>query len=418
MDDRIKIAKIKIMLENPFFATGLMSLNISESKEVPTVAVDPYGNVRVNTDFIRDKTIDEVKYLLCHELLHVVFLHLIRRGSRNPILWNIAIDMAVDDFLEQSGMQVFHNLNDLYSPPRRGMSAEEIYEWLLKQFPDTKNLQGKNYDVHNEIQAGEERTKGKDCKCVGGEKNKDKGGDRREGIDNKCSDKEKYKNEEEEDDIKEIEKKWRNVLIQMFHQVRMRGSSPGWLEEAVQGIIEPKISWRQVLQQFIQQRRKVGSSWLPPNKKYLAYGIYLPSYYEEFLKLAVVIDTSGSISTDELKLFLSEVEGVLSGVRDYEILLLQCDTRVIDEQVIHTGESLPDNYTFKGRGGTDFRPAFERLEEENDLDGIIFFTDGMGDYPEKEPYVPVLWALVQDYDVPFGEKIIIEEELCSHTNFN
>ncbi len=197
----------------------------------------------------------------------------------------------------------------------------------------------------------------------------------------------------------------------MFNSARMRGNIPGWAENIIKDIISPPVPWRVILQQFIQSKRKGGSSWLPPNKKYMAHNIYLPSYYEEFLKLAVAIDTSGSIGEGDLKLFLGALNQILCSIRNYEIVVLQCDTRITDERVFYTGQEFkPEEFKIKGRGGTDFRPVFERLEKETGLDGILFFTDGNGTYPKEVPQVPVLWVLVEDYAIPFGEKIIIRRE--------
>jgi predicted metal-dependent peptidase len=67
-----------------------------------------------------------------------------------------------------------------------------------------------------------------------------------------------------------------------------------------------------------------------------------------------------------------------------------------------------ENFILIGGGGTSFKPAFKWIEENlNECLGLIYITDGYGEYPEQEPNFQVLWVLNDDCDVPFGLKFII-----------
>ena len=61
-----------------------------------------------------------------------------------------------------------------------------------------------------------------------------------------------------------------------------------------------------------------------------------------------------------------------------------------------------------GRGGTDFRPPFQFVEDKSlDISTLVYFTDGMGTFPEEPPY-PTAWVMTTDVEPPFGEIIRYE----------
>lgn len=377
---KIQRAIVQIILKSPFFAAGLLRLKIQYNKGFRTMAVDADGNIYINPDYVQDIDDKKLMFVLLHELCHCIFLHIIRQGNRNEKLWDLAIDMATNKWLSQQGFGNFGDWVSKLNAPDHLNTAEEFYQWLEKNKATVPS--DAQFDVHIKL-----NQKGKNEWDEGKQV------------------------QEKHTDIKKIEEEWKGILTQILHSCRMQGTETGGLEEICSQILESRIPWYILLQQYIQSKRKCGSTWLPPNKKYLYQGIILPSYYEDFLKLAIIVDTSGSISSRDLQLFLGSVNDIIMSVRNYEILLLQCDTKITDERTLYTGESLDTKgFEFKGRGGTDFRPAFERLNQENDIDLCLFLTDGQGNYPEKPPQYPVLWVLVEDYDVPFGEKIIIEED--------
>jgi len=120
-------------------------------------------------------------------------------------------------------------------------------------------------------------------------------------------------------------------------------------------------------------------------------------------KVAIVIDTSGSIDDKLLGIFRKEILSIL-GVNGTQAYIMSCDAAV--HQVIEPGEPCPES--FVGGGGTDFRPAFE-LAKEKHVDGIIYLTDGYGTYPASE-IIPTLWALTKGHQVPpWGQRIRVEE---------
>ena len=123
-----------------------------------------------------------------------------------------------------------------------------------------------------------------------------------------------------------------------------------------------------------------------------------------------VIDTSGSVEEEKLRRFLEKTYQILKSGQESEdrvnFHLIQCDALVQKDVKITSEKELEqvmEDLTLYGRGGTDFRPAFEYIEELRrngeltNLNGMLYFTDGMGVYPRKKPEYPV--AFVYDSEV-------------------
>lgn len=123
-----------------------------------------------------------------------------------------------------------------------------------------------------------------------------------------------------------------------------------------------------------------------------------------------VIDTSGSVGEEKLRRFLEKTYQILKSGQESEdrvnFHLIQCDALVQKDVKITSEKELEqvmEDLTLYGRGGTDFRPAFEYIEELRkngeltNLNGMLYFTDGMGVYPRKKPEYPV--AFIYDSEV-------------------
>ena len=123
-----------------------------------------------------------------------------------------------------------------------------------------------------------------------------------------------------------------------------------------------------------------------------------------------VIDTSGSVEEEKLRRFLEKTYQILKSGQESEdrvnFHLVQCDALVQKDVKITSEKELEqvmEDLTLYGRGGTDFRPAFEYIEELRkngeltNLNGMLYFTDGMGVYPRKKPEYQV--AFIYDSEV-------------------
>lgn len=142
----------------------------------------------------------------------------------------------------------------------------------------------------------------------------------------------------------------------------------------------------------------------------------------------IVIDTSMSCSGELVRRFLEETYAVLSESESYfkkiNIHVIQCDDKVQTDQVITSREEMDEymrEFTITGKGGTDFRPAFEHVNQLRrqgafrNLRGLLYFTDGEGIYPVKRPVYDTAFVFMKDRytDIsvpPWAIKLILEPE--------
>lgn len=146
---------------------------------------------------------------------------------------------------------------------------------------------------------------------------------------------------------------------------------------------------------------------------------------EEFV---IVIDTSMSCSGELVRRFLEETYGVLSENESFftkiNVHIIQCDEKVHADKKITSQKEMKDymeHLGLYGDGGTDFRPAFEWVDELlekhefHNLKGLIYFTDGFGIYPQKMPPYKTAFVFMQDnyrdVDVPvWAMKLILDKD--------
>lgn len=194
--------------------------------------------------------------------------------------------------------------------------------------------------------------------------------------------------------------------------------------------------YRSFLKKFSVLREEIGVDIDSFDYTFYSYGLSLygnmpliePQETKEVKKVeefAVVVDTSMSCSGELVRRFLEETYDVLSQnesfFRKINVHIIQCDEDVRSDVKISSEKELKaymDNLTLYGEGGTDFRPAFEYVDEKirqgefTELRGLIYFTDGYGIYPGKAPGYQTAFVFMQedyrDADVPgWAMKLVI-----------
>jgi len=366
-EDKIIRARSNLILTNPFFATIALRLRIVEDKSQETMWTDSVC-LGYNPDFVRMLLPVELRGVIAHEVMHIVLMHPFRCGSRDQVKWNYACDYAVNPILKDDNFIL--PTPHLYEQKWHYLSADKIYRLL----PDSpKNSGGAGMGDVKEYKSGK--------------------GDGYEAP-------KSFK-----------EKEWKVEVSRAASIAKARGMLPGSLSSLIEKILEPVISWKSVLSRFITENSRSDYMWSRPNRRYLHMGIYLPSLYNPTLgNIAVIVDTSASVSNKELQRFASELYSVLQVYPSTTVDVIYVDTRITKHEVI-TIEDF--KFTAMGRGGTDFRPGFAFIESEGiDPSCVIYFTDGeCRSFPESPDY-PTLWALTGEatFDPPFGETIYIKDD--------
>ena len=198
------------------------------------------------------------------------------------------------------------------------------------------------------------------------------------------------------------------VVRQAVNAAKRAGKLPG----AVQIMAEaatPRTDWRDRFRQLVDGLRRDGLSWARPNRRYLPHGLYLPAQQRVGIgALAVVLDSSGSISATELAAYTGEVLGLLEETQPDELILIQCDTQVQAVERLRPGDGF-DRIEIKGRGGTRFQPAFDWIAEHApEVQSIVYMTDLASSDVPSDPGIPVFWLTpARNKTMPFGEIVAI-----------
>ena len=449
----------KLVIQQPFFASILLQQKLKVTCSVQTAAVDGV-NLFVNPDWYCDLNPFERITILAHEVLHLTNKHNVRRKDREKRLWNIATDMAINKHLVEPPFQlpVDDKHKGQYDQTNRfgdGADAESIYSVLFKEANEEKEKIEKEKEESDDSQpeddaqdsgdqepdddgAEEPDDDGESEPNDDGESEPNDDGDQgsEESDSNKSAMDQAIDNIRDKYNVPDTgdvldhpelgetgEERLENDMNLKTHKAmniaKKRGNMPGSIEEEIMQSCEAKVSWQDVLSEWVEGRCNSDYSWLHPHDVHLQDDIILPSMTSEaYGEIAIAIDTSGSMSNDELRVAVSEVFKALeayhdNGQDDIKIQLIYCDT------IIHGVEEIssPSQVTKPvGRGGTEFSPVFNYIKRScNPPIGLVFITDGYADVRSYDkPQCDVLWLLtcmsVKEFNPCFGRCIKIEVE--------
>ena len=420
---RLTRARTQLLLNQPFFGTLGLRLKLVPGS-LPTMATDGCRIV-YSPAFVDELKPAELEGTLAHEVLHCALGHQCRRGERDPELWNQAADFAINPILLGNGLTL--PAGALIDPAFANLSAEEIYARLLRksgegsppeQAQQQANAGGGVANSPQETQgAGPSNPRSdpsrQSVSCQGsGTTSETPGrismrpggfGDVWDGTDEHgqmASPAEKRRQEHE----------WSIAAEQALRSAKACGHEPAGLERPLSESRQSQQDWRVILRDFVAATTPSDYRWTPPNHRYIASGLYLPSVERRGLgEVVIVVDTSGSIGTHELEQFAAEISAISEEAKPEAIHVVYCDAAVQCAQQF--GPSEPVRLEPKGGGGTDFRPAFEWVAK-NDIAAVclIYLTDlCCNSYPEAPEY-PVLWVTDSRGAGPFGETIRISLE--------
>jgi predicted metal-dependent peptidase len=200
---------------------------------------------------------------------------------------------------------------------------------------------------------------------------------------------------------------WRTAVVSAATEAARQdaGSVPALLQRFITDLVSPKVDWKSVLRRFVTQLSRDDYSWRRPNRKFVSQGMFLPALYSETTgPLAVVIDTSGSISNEVLNAFAAEITAIVDATRPAKLTVVYADATINHIDEFQPGEEL--HFAPHGGGGTDFRPAIAHFADEPPA-ALIYLTDLYGECGNA-PDFPVLWCCVTDKVAPWGETVKLE----------
>jgi len=442
--DKIIRAKIKLQKEKPFWAFLLSYLNFHEDKTIKTgtMGVDYKGNVFYSKDFVESLNDEELKGVLAHELGHIILNHLKRGKGKDGELFNVACDIVVNNLLVNDGFilpkgSLIPDSNELtitfmgkeiVIKDINKKSAEEVYLILKKHIKDLvkneikKLLQGKECNI--EIEEGKGKGGGitidvDDLNLSEKEKEKlkEKLKEINKELNNKLKSQDKHiRGKGKGKESEKIEKEWKKRISEAVNYAKMRGNLPAGLERFVEELLEGKINWKQILNRYLTNNLFSDFSFKRPSKRSQAVGVYLPSAVKENVDVVVSVDTSGSISDEELKEFLSEMVAMARTYSNIQMTIIVNDCEIKNVYPVHNGsikkiEEISKKLT--GGGGTSHIPVFDWVvENKKDCKVLINFTDGYTEFPERKQWnFDVIWVITKEgcdeKNIPFGKVIKI-----------
>ena len=202
---------------------------------------------------------------------------------------------------------------------------------------------------------------------------------------------------------------WAIKAEQALCSARACGREPGGIERPLEQARQSEHDWRAILRDFIAATNPSDYRWAPPNRRFVSSGLYLPSVERSGVgDIVIVVDTSGSIGTEELEQFAGEINAITNEAQPESIRVVYCDAAV--QAVEEFGPSEQIKLSPKGGGVTDFVPSFKWVEENGiEPKCLIYLTDLCCNSPEPPDY-PVLWVTDSHKAVPFGETLRIRAD--------
>jgi predicted metal-dependent peptidase len=387
-------ARVGMLLRASFFGNLATRLKLVNADAWCSTAATDGRNFYYNSRFIKMLKPKEIEFLFGHEVLHCVYDHFGRRGDRDPQIWNVANDYCVNSDLKKHKVGEFiTSVPCLYDSKYDGMSSEEVYDKIMEnaQKIDIGKLLDQLIDEHLD---GE------------GEGSGDGDGDQ-DGKSKrpKLSDEDRAKIR---DEIKEA--------VLSAAQTCDAGNLPAGVKRMIKDLTEPQMNWRELLRMQLESTIKSDYRWMRASRKGWHMDAVMPGMKTtDAIDIAVAIDTSGSISPDQCKDFLSEIKGIMESFDSYRIHVFTFDTETYNPQQ-YDSENLDDiaEYDIQGGGGTDFDAIFRYLKSaEIEPKKLVVFTDGypFGSWGDSN-YCDTCWIIHGDRnpEPPFGTWALYGEE--------
>lgn len=372
--ERIIKARINLLRDYPFFGSLALSLKINEDKTMKFVAgVDARFNLYYNPERLKDLKDNEITGLLAHEVGHVVFSHLLRKGNRDCMVYNYASDLVLNGILNKQGFVL----------PPGGLIPNYENKFIIKGEPDIiitdidKKCAEVVYDeIIRQLSSQDDEGKG-EVKSDGIPKDGEGGSPKHyEGFDEHI-----FNNDLTEDEKKEIEKDVKQKITDAYTISRQQGKLPAGLETFIKELLFPQINWKNKLYKYITNSLPTDYSYAKRSRKSLGKPYYLPGLLKENIKVVVSVDTSGSINQKQFSEFITEIISIAKSFQNIQITVIQCDAKIQSVMDMKNGNvNKIKNIKIAGGGGTSHFPVVDYLNDKmKDTNILVAFTDGYSD---------------------------------------
>ena len=449
---RVSDCVTELLRKQPFFGSLVLRLPLRPDHTRETLATDGH-EIRYSPRWVAETEAHLIETAMARVVMACALKHHTRRGERDPERWQMASQLVTHALIRDAGFTL---------PPDAeawdDLSVEQAYDRLPTPEEDDSGEEGDassgagasaaaqsspdggDDDSDDPSDSAGDDSQGRDEDGDGdpnGGAGDDQEGDGQDGNDegdDAASDAppshdpsgtgevmdagaragEDGESGETPVDVAAEEQAWDEAMHQALNIARAEGKVPGQVEETVKGAHAGALDWRTLLRRYMTDAAKSDYSWSLPNRRFIDSGLYLPSIRSEGIEtIAVIVDTSGSLPAATLAAFWAELREVAAEIRPGRVVVLQVDA-ALQDAVEYAPDELPEEIALKGRGGTDFRPGFEWLDEQGIQPAVcLYFTDmECSRYPETEPLFPTIWVNYssppEDWNrEPWGERIDI-----------
>ena len=373
-----------------------------------------------------------VNRVLLHSILHCMLLHPFNIDFKDTTLWNLSSDICVENIINNWNLNSTKShketaqsmvINDI-SKSVKNFSAENIYYYLkgselsqetIKYYRDLFSddvhkiwYKNKNFAFF-EFDDDEETVEARSIY---------KKADNRKGLSNESNDKIMYDaingSAEEE---KELWRKITPTVESDIEALKNQGLMSGVETAVLKGVSRDKYDYSKFLKKLISIDETIEINDDEFDYIFYTYGlntyknmpIIEPLEYAEnakVKKLFIAIDTSGSVKGEQVEKFIEKTYNILKSTdffgKSTEVHIIQCDSEIKEIKILKSSQEIEEyikNISLKGFGGTDFRPVFKYVDEiftssqKNEVNGLIYFTDGDGIYPKQMPKFKSLFVI-------------------------
>ncbi len=420
----LNASRNEIYMNMRFLNLALSGLNYEANTAVPLAATNGFA-LYYAPEPLADlycQSRNAVNRMYLHVLFHCILRHLIKCENREPSLWNIACDVAVESIIDSLNLRIAYRKPSwlrqcFYRECReklnmKTLTAQGIYRVLLSK-SEAERMQL--------------------------------------AVDFFCDSHELwYDMQKSKRQMSLFERKWGEIgektetNIEMF--APMGGSGSGEIVGQLHSANRPRYAYQDFLRKFAVLKEETTLDLDNYDLTFYTYGLEVygnmpliePLEFKEVKKIedfAIVLDTSRSCSGTLIQQFLEQTYTILKRSGDFfhdiNVHVIQCDEKIQSDIILNHLEDIEryaDDFTIHGGGGTDFRPAFAYVNtliesgSFQNLRGLIYFTDGLGTYPTKCPSYDTAFIFVPADDInditvpPWAMKIILEPEAFSDQN--
>lgn len=357
---KIEHAKLKCMQKDPQLADLLNHWVIELSDDHETAATNGV-KIFYGRTFIKHQTVDEVLFVLLHELMHILLDHLPRRIGRHAKKFNIACDIVVNDLLRHHGYEPgklpivsgrAFQMNGVRS------HVEDLYDALPVKINESTMDDHGLWDEYN-------------AKAV------------TQIIDSLPA------------------KSFSSSLLKRFIKPKDKSTYP---------------TLQQVLSEFLIKHHH-DFSFARPDARFQDF--YIPSFnvmHERLEQLWLVMDVSGSMDQEMLERLTGDLQLIIGQYASVDIMLSFFSTTLTKPRPITNVGDLNEAFQEADTtGGTDFSVIFEKIPEffQGDLPlATLILTDGYGYAPDQslDPGNETWWAITEskNFKPTFGRRVLLK----------